>query len=411
MPAPVEALQLLALLTRVRGDRVAAGDLSPKRLHDVRAFKCCFAELGYLRRLAAAGRHGGTVVTSIRQLVTGLAAMHPEWDMTGDRFDARDRHHQAVRRRLRDLEAMGLLRWRIGLDLDGEERRTEIELRDAPTVSVEELQAAAVVLTRWQARYGQALNTGSKTGIRNTAGHGRPLSASERQRRGCAHTRQAATRRRVRGNQSNSAPPSGAFASLRNNPSVNPKPQVGTNACVRTGVTRVRDSDDPQAGAALDRAADDETTGSERDVPQGEGGEGSPNGVLGLPAAAGGVAWDAEALLARVTARQAQRAPVIAAIGQQAQARAIEVAGWTLERAWPQSRLREAWVVARWGATVAADSGPTAAGPLSDELYIKLRRAIARYERNHTAAPAGYPTAGLAALLHIGVLAGAGELT
>ena len=34
---------------------------SARRLHDVRAFKTAYAELGYLRRLAAAGRHGGTV--------------------------------------------------------------------------------------------------------------------------------------------------------------------------------------------------------------------------------------------------------------------------------------------------------------------------------------------------------------
>jgi hypothetical protein len=410
MPAPVEVLQLLALLTRVRGDRVAAGELSPKRLHDVRAFKCCFAELGYLRRLAAAGRHGGTVVTSVRQLVTGLAAMHPEWDMTGDGFDARDRHHQAVRRRLRDLEAMGLLRWQIGLDLDGEERRTEIELRDPATVSVQELQAAAVVLARWQARYGPALNTGSKTGIRNAARHGRPLSASERQRRGCAHTRRAAARRRVSGNQANSAPPSGASASLQNNTPVIPQPQSETSACQRTGVTRAHESDEPKARAALERAANDQRAGLESGVPEGEGGEGSPNGVVGVTAAAGGEAWDEQALLDRVAARQAQRSPLIAAIARHTQAPALEVAGWTLQRGWPQSRLREAWVVVRWGATVAADSGPTAAGPLSDELYVKLRRAVARYERNAAARPDGYPTGGLCALLHIGVLAGTGEL-
>jgi hypothetical protein len=39
-----------------------------------------------------------------------------------------------------------------------------------------------------------------------------------------------------------------------------------------------------------------------------------------------------------------------------------------------------------------------------------LRRAVARYQRNQSAAPAGYPADGLAALLHLGALAGAGEL-
>jgi hypothetical protein len=63
-------------------------------------------------------------------------------------------------------------------------------------------------------------------------------------------------------------------------------------------------------------------------------------------------------------------------------------------------------VVARWGARTAADSGATAAGPLTAEDYRRLRRAVARYERNQSAAPEGYPAGGLAAVLHIGTLAG-----
>ena len=218
MPAPVEPVQVLALLTRVRAARVEAGELAPGRLYDVRAFKSCYAELSYLRRLAPAGRAGGTVVTSMRQLVAGLAPLHPAWQIDGgEGWEDRDRHHRAVRRRLDALQAMGLLRWRIGTDLDGEERRTELELRPAPDVSAEEMQAAAGRLECWQARYGPALNTGSKTGIRNAAGHGRPLSASERQRRGCRHARAAAASRRRDGSQSNSAPPFGAPATPENN--------------------------------------------------------------------------------------------------------------------------------------------------------------------------------------------------
>ena len=59
MPAAVEPMHLLALLTRVRRARVDCGELSVRRLYDVRAFKCAYAELGYLRRLAAGGRVGG----------------------------------------------------------------------------------------------------------------------------------------------------------------------------------------------------------------------------------------------------------------------------------------------------------------------------------------------------------------
>ncbi|MGO9959335.1 MAG: hypothetical protein ACLP50_25745, partial [Solirubrobacteraceae bacterium] len=126
MPPPVEAVHLLALLTRVRADQVAAGELAAGRLFDVRAFKTAYAELGYLRRLAPAGWAGGTVVTSFRQLVAGIAALHPAWKITaGEGWEDRDRHHRTVRRRLDALQAMGLLDWRIGTDLDGEERRTE----------------------------------------------------------------------------------------------------------------------------------------------------------------------------------------------------------------------------------------------------------------------------------------------
>ncbi|MGA2924847.1 MAG: hypothetical protein ABSG43_02445 [Solirubrobacteraceae bacterium] len=217
MPPPAEPVQVLALLTRIRTERVAAGELAAERLYDVRAFKCCYAELGYLRRLAAAGRAGGTVVTSMRQLVAGLAALHPAWEITDEGFEDRDRHHQAVRRRLADLQAMGLLRWRIGIDLEGEDRRTELELRPPPPLTVDELQSAAGRLERWQARYGPALNTGSKTGIRNAAGHGRPLSVAERQRRGRQRAcSAAASRARSGGSKSNSAPPCGAPATPEN---------------------------------------------------------------------------------------------------------------------------------------------------------------------------------------------------
>jgi hypothetical protein len=120
--------------------------------------------------------------------------------------------------------------------------------------------------------------------------------------------------------------------------------------------------------------------------------------------------WDPEALVARVREREAQRRPVLEAIAAQAAGRALEVAGWGLERSWPVGRLREAWVVARHGPTAAANSGPGGAGPLSPDDYARLRRAVARYERNSSAAPQGYPAAGLGALLHLGALVGAGEL-
>jgi hypothetical protein len=408
MPAAVDAVHLLALLTRVRARRVADGQLAARRLYDVRAFKTAYAELGYLRRLAAAGRHGGTVLTSMRQLVAGLAALHPAWKLTGDGFENRDRHHQAVRRRLRALQEMGLLRWRVGVDLDGEERRTELELQDPPEVSAEELQAAAGVLARWQARYGAALNTGSRTGIHNAAGHGRPLSAPERQRRGARHAHAAATARCRRAQKSNSTPPSGASATPQKDRLSHRNVSVPRNAWQRTRVTRTNDPRPADGRAAPERAAATRTPGNEetpakRDLS-------SASGAVEAPEVAGDRLWDPVALVARVKARQAQRAPVLAAIAAGAQTRAAEVAGWGIDRAWPPARLREAWVVARYGAAAAADGGPAAAGPLYGEDYARLRRAVARYERNHSAAPDGYPSGGLAALLHIAALAADGQL-
>ena len=84
-------------------------------------------------------------------------------------------------------------------------------------------------------------------------------------------------------------------------------------------------------------------------------------------------------------------APVLEAIAAQAAARAAEVAGWGLERSWPFSRLREAWVVARRGPLAAADAGPSAAGPLYPDDYARLRRAVARYERNQHGSAGGLP--------------------
>lgn len=186
MPAAVSAIDALALLTRVRGGQVDAGVLSPRALYDLRAFKTAWAELAYLRRLAAGGRTGGTVVTSMAQLVAGLAPLHPAWKITADRFANRDRHHRAVRRRLSNLQAMGLLRWRQGVTLEGEEARTELELLPCPDVGADERQGAVERLGRWRARYGPNLNTGSSTGVRNVARKACPLSAKERQRRGRA---------------------------------------------------------------------------------------------------------------------------------------------------------------------------------------------------------------------------------
>jgi hypothetical protein len=389
LPSAPTGSEVLALLTRVRSVRVAQGELAPARLYDLRAFKAAWAELAYLHRLAAGGRHGGTVVTSMRQLVAGLAALHPAWKTSGEGFEDRDRHHQAVRRRLRDLQAMGLVRWRVGVDEDGEERRTELELRPPPELTETERAAAATQLKRWQARYGPELDTGSATGITAVRRTAAPLSSSERQRRGCQRARaREAARRRFEESRSNSAPPCGTSATPQNNSLSSPENDPGArNVCQRTGVTRASAHKTPNVHTTP--SSNEQTTSIEKSESGGSG----------------GAVVDIEALLKRVAIRQAARAPVLAQIAGQAQSRALELAQWSLNRAWPFGRLREAWVVARYGQSAAAEGGAAGAGALHGEDYARLRRAVARYERNRSARPDGFPEGGLAALLHIGSLA------
>jgi hypothetical protein len=391
-------VELLALLTRARSVRVAQEDLAATRLYDLRAFKTAAAELAYLRRVAAGGRYGGTVVTSMRQLVVGLAPLHPAWKMTGgEGWEDRDRHHQAVRRRLRDLQAMGLVRWSIGVDEDGEERRTELELLSVPEVMPAELAAAAGQMARWEARYGVELDTGSRTGIRGVRRVSAPLRASERQRRGCARARERAARRGVvQRSQTNSAPPCGTEPTAQNNGRFHDDIATPRNRCERTGVTRAN-----APAIATDSAAinDSETAGIEDGEPFGRGSSLASE-------TAGDLGIDVQALLARVRQRQALRAPVVADIAAQADRRAVEVREWSLKRQWPAGRLREAWVVARYGAHAVAEGGSHQAGPLDRESYGRLRRAVARYERSADARPEGFPARGLGALLHLGGVAG-----
>jgi hypothetical protein len=401
MPGAVDAVHVLALQTRVRAARVAGGEISAARLYDVRAFKSVIAELGYLRTLTRK-RTGGTIVTSMPQLVKGLARLHPAWKIEGDKFADRDRHHNAVRRRLRDLDAMGLLRWRIGVDVDGEDARTELELRPAPDLIDDELTAAAAQLKRWQKRYGAALNTGSRTGVRNAAGHARPLSASERQRRGITRTRQRA-KHAHQSSTSNSAPRFATPTTSENPLIASPNHSELHDVCgARTGVRARKDHTNglwvsrpqPHNSATVAPAISviAETTSLRIG---GSGRAGGPESV----------SWDESALLERVAVRLADRQAVWDLIAVQAQRRATDVASWGLARGWPAGRLREAWVLWRYGSRCAAELGAAPAGPLQADDLQRLRRAVARYERHAQCAPRGWPARGLAALAAIGALA------
>jgi len=396
-PAAPSAVELLALLTRVRATLIATGELAPARLYDLRAFKTCWAELGYLHRLAAGGRHGGTIVTSMRQLVGGLSALHPAWKLTGDPWADRDRHHRSVRRRLSTLAAAGLLQWRIGVDEDLEERRTELALQPTPQLMPDELEAATAQLARWQARYGPALNSSSRTGITDVKHHAQPLTPAEARRRGIAHARRVAQARRVPASSSNSHPPFGASATPKNSHLEYSANHANiSEACRnRTGVTRMRANSPANKLAAPERR---ETAALREGRPTFVD-DATPGGQLLSESG-----WQDE-VLQRVRGAQAQRAPVLVVIAKQVQRRCDEVAGWDLQRNWPSGRLREAWAAARYGPGLVADHGHATAGRLTREHYLRLRRAVARYQRNASAAPSGYPLGGLAGLLHLAALA------
>jgi hypothetical protein len=421
LPPVVDAAHVLALLTRVRAARIAAGEIGAGRLYDVRAFKCLVAELGYLRTLTRS-RTGGTIVTSMPQLVAGLARLHPAWAIEGDRFRDRDRHQRAVRRRLRDLDATGLVRWRIGVDVDGEDARTELELRQAPDITDEERAVAEAALARWQARYGLALNTGSRTGIRNAAGHARPLSVSDRQRRGVARARQRAARVRE-SSMTNSAPPFGAPAPLENNLPLRSANHIeGRSACGARTDARPRQDDardlkltrhQPRNSASATAAVNVMAETASPKMP-GSGPAAGPTAAVDEcascapvpPATAPGrSAWNDAVLAERVTMRLAAREPVWKMIAMQACRRAHEVASWPVDRGWPAGRLREAWVVWRYGSMCAAELGTAPAGRVQDEDLERLRRALSRYERHVAARPEGFPSGGLAVLACVGAIA------
>lgn len=442
LPEQVQARHFLALMTRSRRGRtrLSCDDprrLSPRFLYRRDAFTCAWAEYGTIYRLTAGGRYGGTLVTTMVQLVADVLAddMHPAWDMTGDRFAQRDRHHSAVRRRLQWMIEMGLLQSRVDHDSEGWDRRTVLKLNVPPTVTPVELAEAAEQLARWQKKYGLALNSPrSCTQVRNANKHGRPLTSSERQRRGIAHTKAQATaaqqkrfqasdgkyltvaalphsgispirvRPQATPTKSKTAPPCGAVATPQNNSS--PKIQdaeYGRNAGYRTGVTRASANRAVSVNAASQRKS--ETAGIDErggELWQAEISVSRAVGASGAARGPGELIWDPAAVVARVTAREAQRAGVVEVIARQATMRAEEVAGWGLGRSWPAWRVREAWVVARWGASAAADMGASAAGPVHPEDWQRLRRALRRYESNAQAAPAGWPVAGLGGLLMLG---------
>ena len=288
-------------------------------------YKCARTAHAYVYRLAAGGRFGGTAVTSMPQLVRGLArCCHPTWELSEDEFVDRDRYHTTVRPWLRDLQAMGLLDWRIGTDDDGEDRRTELVLRAVPAPARRARRGrgapgAVGGPLRPAAQHRVAVGCARRPGRRG------PLEPAERQRRAITRVkRRREARQKV--SEHNCAPPCGAGPSAQNSsPDTNLTTSV--DACgPRSRVTRAPAREPAGAGAAPKVAV--ETTSSKLAVFEG-------SGVVGTDTVAVVRVDDDAALLARVAGREAQREPLYELISSHATRRADEVATWSSARGWP----------------------------------------------------------------------------
>lgn len=251
-------------------------------------------------------------------MVVGLAPIMG-WERSGDRFVDRDAHHASVRRWLDLLQAIGLIRWRAGINDAGEEARTEIGLLAVPDVDAGELRAAGRRLTAWRRRYGPGWDTGATRCLPAIGRRSRPPTPAQRKKTAIARARATASARR---SSTDSAPPCGAPATAGEQPlEPSSSPSPGTTACGhRTGVTRAHATERASAPAAISAVA---KAGEEA------GSEGSWRDRV-------------RAMVERVAAREAQREDIVATIAAQAQRRALEMAGWGMDRAWPEGRLREA---------------------------------------------------------------------
>ena len=350
------------------------------RPFDLRVFVSLLAVSRYLHRLGRARPARAQIACSMPQLVAGLAPTMG-WERGADRFADRDAHHASVRRWLDLLQALGLIRWQAGINDVGEEARTEITLLAFPDVDAAELRAADRRLAAWRRRYGPDWNTGARRCLSAIGRRSRPPTPTERRKAAIASARATASARR---SSTDSAPPCGTPATAGEQllePSSSPS--SGTTAYGQgTGVTRTHANERASATAAISAVA---KAGQETEPER---------------------SWEdrLQAVVERVAVRETQREDIVATIAAQARRRALDVAGWGIDRAWPEGRLREAWVVARHGPGGAAQRGAAAAGRLRPEDRARLRRAVGRFARYADHRPQQLPAAPLAALL---ALAGA----
>ncbi|MDA0141183.1 hypothetical protein [Solirubrobacter deserti] len=285
-----------------------------------------------------------------------------------------------MQRWLDDLEAAGVVVHEPERDDGGRRWRTQIVLQRAPGPAVHELAAARRRACRWRAR--------------------------ERARR------QTARR----------AP---ALGAIRDRSAV---PAARTRA--RLAVARRVEEHERRRRAAVEAAI----AHRELTHPFGAPPPSAPSPVsakrcrrpetsqIGVPAVrlAARAAWEVETVVAetgaherenefaeRLAALRRAAAERAALLAPQVEARAYEARHWPAGQRCPLGRLREAWVVYRYGLARAIDTGGASAGRVSVE---RVARAVGLYEAFAAHRPPGWPTSGAAALCVLAAIGRADRL-
>jgi len=368
----------------------------------------------------------GHYARSIWQLVDGLAPIMG-WGPVPARDDPRRRrwlraHAANVRRWLADLQAAGIISFTGETDNLGMDWRTLITLHHAPAPPADQLQAAQQRMAAWarrrrtatrrrrqgdrRQRRGQCLEAVRRSSGRPGASARRRLAvaravATHERRRRAAVERQLARREptKLRTHHLGSSNYVGATSDTTS-------PHQPSRLAAETGAY-ARGPDDPK-GAADGRPPYGRSTV-----------DGAPTWRHVADLSHNGLSQ----IQQRVTARAATSSWRRRTAALQALQRAHELAGAAPGRAWPLGRLREAWVVYRYGTAIrdewlTPDSGPELvgdhgagdAGPRGRGQQHRAAAAIALYEQHADHRPPGWPHSGAGALCALAALGRADTL-
>jgi hypothetical protein len=398
-PGRLAVCALLGRARRARGCTTPGDDRIETRVYAVKR---------YLFRLGHAAR-SGRFATSVEQLVVGLAPVMG-WGAVPRGGSERARfvraHRKSVQRWLDDLQATGIVAHVPERDMRGQWWRTQIILLAASDPTTQELRVARVRARGWQRRERSRRRTGrvapSLAAIRGRSGVPGRVSRS-RVARARARVAHEARRRTAVDAQIALAGELRAGCGLLTHPYGAPPTSAETSGSPRPSRrSATPDGAAPlawsSAQALMKNGALIERTGADA--------AGARATVAARPALkerseeTGRVPpGDFDALvLRRVAARERKAAWRASAIRAQASQRAADVTAWPAGRACPLGRLREAWVVHRYGLARVAESGAATAGPTRPPVGQLARRAIALYEAHAEQRPPGWPTNGPAAL-------------